>query len=141
MPDNAGRGGIGTPDQVAAHIRRYENVGVDQVIFVQQSGNNQHAHVCESMRHFAAHVLPEFRARQAAREARKQAELAPYIAAALARKPRLAPIAAENVQPVLAAGLRQGDVSARAAVTFSDRGGAITIPTADPALLKEIAGR
>jgi alkanesulfonate monooxygenase SsuD/methylene tetrahydromethanopterin reductase-like flavin-dependent oxidoreductase (luciferase family) len=37
LPDNAGRGGIGTPDQVRAHLKGYEDAGVDQVIFVQQS--------------------------------------------------------------------------------------------------------
>lgn len=141
LPDNAGRGGIGTPAQVAAHIRRYEKAGVDQVIFVQQSGRNQHAHICDSLRYFGRDVLPEFRAREAARQAEKQAELAPYIAAALARKPRMAPIDPADVEAVLASGRRQGDVSARAAVTFSDRGGAISIPTADPGLLKETAGR
>lgn len=141
LPDNAGRGGIGTPEQVAAHIRRYENVGVDQVIFVQQSGKNRHKHICDSLRFFSRDVLPEFKAREAEREAKKQAELAPFIAAALARKPRMAEIAPQDVDVVLASGRRQGDVSARAAVTFSDRGGAISIPTADPALLKQVAGR
>jgi alkanesulfonate monooxygenase SsuD/methylene tetrahydromethanopterin reductase-like flavin-dependent oxidoreductase (luciferase family) len=141
LPDNAGRGGIGTPAQVATHLRRYEKVGIDQVIFVQQSGKNQHADICDSLRYFARDVQPEFSAREAEREARKQEELAPYIAAALARKPRLAAIAPADVAPVLASGLRQGDISARAAVTFSDRGGAISIPTADPALEKAVSGR
>lgn len=139
LPDNAGRGGIGTPAQVAEHIRRYERVGIDQVIFVQASGRNRHEHICDSLRIFGRDVLPEFRAREAERQARKQAELAPYIEAALARKPRLAPIAPEDVPTVLASGRRQGDISARAAVTFSDRGGAISIPTADPALEKAYA--
>jgi hypothetical protein len=141
LPDNAGRGGIGTPAQVAAHLRRYEKVGIDQVIFVQQSGKNQHEGICDSLRYFARDVQPEFSVREAEREARKQEDLAPYIAAALARKPRLAAIAPADVAPVLASGLRQGDISARAAVTFSDRGGAISIPTADPALEKAVSGR
>ena len=47
LPDNAGRGGIGTPDQVRAHLKGYEDAGVDQVIFVQQSGTNRHEHICE----------------------------------------------------------------------------------------------
>jgi len=31
LPDNAGRGGIGTPDQLRAHLARYEKAGIDQV--------------------------------------------------------------------------------------------------------------
>jgi len=139
LPDNAGRGGIGTPEQVAAHIRRYENVGIDQVIFVQQSGNNRHEHICDSLRVFGRDVLPEFKAREIERAKKKEAELAPYIAAALARKPRMPAMDPADVEAVLASGRRQGEVSARAAVTFSDRGGAISIPTADPALEKAYA--
>jgi len=139
LPDNAGRGGIGTPEQVAAHIRRYENVGIDQVIFVQQSGNNRHEHICDSLRVFGRDVLPEFKAREIERAKKKEAELAPYIAAALARKPRMKALDPADVETVLASGRRQGEVSARAAVTFSDRGGAISIPTADPALEKAYA--
>ena len=53
LPDNAGRGGIGTPDQVRAHLQGYEDAGVDQVIFVQQSGTNRHEHICELLELFA----------------------------------------------------------------------------------------
>ncbi len=52
MPRDAGYGGIGTPEQVRAHLRRYEQAGVDQIIFVQQSGNNKHEHICESLELF-----------------------------------------------------------------------------------------
>ena len=52
LPDNAGRGGIGTPDQVRDHLLAYEKIGVDQVIFVQQSGANRHDHICESLELF-----------------------------------------------------------------------------------------
>jgi hypothetical protein len=74
-------------------------------------------------------VLPEFAERDRVREARKQAELAPFIEAALARKPRMAPIAPEAVATVEAYGRRSAAVRA----TFSDRGGAISIPQVDPA--------
>ena len=126
-------GGIGTPDQVRAHLKSYEDAGVDQVIFVQQSGNNQHAHICESLELFAAALLPEFKVRDAVREARKQAELAPYIAQALARKPRMAPIDPADVPVVESFGRRGGGLGAQVTTTFaSDRGGAIAIPAADP---------
>ena len=36
------RGAIGTPEQVADLIERYERAGVDQIIFVSQAGANRH---------------------------------------------------------------------------------------------------
>jgi alkanesulfonate monooxygenase SsuD/methylene tetrahydromethanopterin reductase-like flavin-dependent oxidoreductase (luciferase family) len=80
------RGGIGTPEDLRDHLRKFEACGVDQVTFIQQAGMNRHEHICESLELFAAEVMPEFKAREAEREARKQRELAPYIEAALARK-------------------------------------------------------
>jgi hypothetical protein len=133
LPDNAGRGGIGTPDQLRAHLAGYEDAGVDQVIFVQQSGTNRHEHICESLELFAATLLPEFKRRDAVREARKQAELAPYIARALARKPCMAPIDPADIPLVESYGRRGGGLGAQVTSTFaSDRGGAISIPAADP---------
>ena len=133
LPDNAGRGGIGTPDQVRAHLMGYEDAGVDQVIFVQQSGTNRHEHICESLELFAATLLPEFKKRDAVHEARKQAELAPFIAEALARKLRMAPIDPADIPVVESFGRRGGGIGAQVTTTFaSDRGGAISIPAADP---------
>jgi len=66
------RGAIGTPDQVRQLIRRYEEVGVDQLIFVSQAGRNRHEHICESMELFAREVLPEFAERADAAEAAKE---------------------------------------------------------------------
>ncbi len=87
----AGRG-VGTPAQVEAHLRSFAEVGVDQVIFIQQSGKNRHDHICDSLRLFADRVMPGFKAEEAERERRKAEELAPYVEAALARKPRMAPL-------------------------------------------------
>src|ERR687887_143296 len=92
LAQHAGQGGIGTPDQVREHLKRYEDVGVDQIIFVQESGRNEHRHVCDSLELFASELLPEFQARDRAREEAKRQELAPYVEAALARKPRLDPL-------------------------------------------------
>jgi alkanesulfonate monooxygenase SsuD/methylene tetrahydromethanopterin reductase-like flavin-dependent oxidoreductase (luciferase family) len=72
-------GGIGNPDEVRADLEKFEEMGVDQVIFIQQAGRNQHAHICESLELFAARVLPDFKARHAAHVQRKAEELAPYI--------------------------------------------------------------
>jgi len=80
------RGGIGTPDDMRGHLEKFEAVGVDQVTFIQQAGMNKHEHICESLELFASEVMPEFKAREAEREAKKTEELAPYIEAALARK-------------------------------------------------------
>jgi alkanesulfonate monooxygenase SsuD/methylene tetrahydromethanopterin reductase-like flavin-dependent oxidoreductase (luciferase family) len=133
LPDNAGRGGIGTPDQLRAHLKAYEDAGVDQIIFVQQSGRNRHEHICESLELFASTSLPEFKGRDEVREARKQADLAPYFEQALARKPRMPAIAPEDIPLVESFGLRGGDKAAEVTTTFaSDRGGAISIPAAEP---------
>jgi alkanesulfonate monooxygenase SsuD/methylene tetrahydromethanopterin reductase-like flavin-dependent oxidoreductase (luciferase family) len=83
LPDNAGRGGIGTPDQLREHLARYERAGIDQVMFIQQSGANRHEHICDSLEIFAAQVMPAFKERDRVREAQKQRELAPFIEAAL----------------------------------------------------------
>jgi len=134
MPDNAGRGGIGTPAQLREHLRGYEKAGIEQVIFVQQAGATRHEHICESIETFAAEVMPEFAEREAACAERKRRELAPAIEAALARKPRLPPLA-EAAIPVVEALGRQGVSPLQGT---SDRGGAIPIATAD--LLAERPG-
>ena len=54
------RGAIGNPAQVLDLCKRYEAVGVDQVIFVLQAGPNRHDHICESLALFAQRVMPEF---------------------------------------------------------------------------------
>ena len=46
------RGAVGTPDQVRTLLRAYEQVGVDQVIFVAQAGRNRHEHICEALELF-----------------------------------------------------------------------------------------
>ena len=101
----AGRGsGIGTPAELIAHLRQYQDAGVDQVVFIQQGGRNKHEHICEALELFAAKVMPALKAGQAARDAKKQAELAPFIEAALKRKKRLAPVDPAEVPVVSAYG-------------------------------------
>ena len=75
-----------TTARTIAHLRKFSDVGVDQVTFIQQAGMNQHAHICESLELFAEKVMPEFKAREAEREAEKMRSLAPYLEAAMARK-------------------------------------------------------
>src|SRR5205814_3200996 len=100
-----GRGsGIGTPGELTAHLHQYQDAGVDQVVFIQQGGRNKHEHICEALELFAAQVMPALKADQAARDAKKQAELAPFIAAALKRKKRMAPVGPTDVPTVTAYG-------------------------------------
>jgi hypothetical protein len=80
------RGAIGTPDQVADLIQRYEAAGVDQVIFVLQAGANRHEHICESIELFAADVLPRFMERVPERERAKAERLAGALERAMARR-------------------------------------------------------
>ncbi len=80
------RGAIGTPDQVRRFLRGYEEAGVDQVIFISQSGRNRHEHICESLELFAREVMPEFREREEAAAASKAERLGPAVAAALERR-------------------------------------------------------
>jgi alkanesulfonate monooxygenase SsuD/methylene tetrahydromethanopterin reductase-like flavin-dependent oxidoreductase (luciferase family) len=94
--------GIGTPAEFREHVRSFEAAGIDQIILLQQAGRNKHEHICESLKLLAREVLGEFAADSAARERRKDEELAPFIAKALARKKRL-PALAEADIPVVRA--------------------------------------
>ena len=78
------------------------------MIFLQQAGRNKHEHICESLELFAAEVMPEFKAEVAEREAKKAAELAPYIEAAMARKHWMQPLAPEDVPVVRASAAKAG---------------------------------
>jgi alkanesulfonate monooxygenase SsuD/methylene tetrahydromethanopterin reductase-like flavin-dependent oxidoreductase (luciferase family) len=91
------RGAVGTPGQIREYLRRYEDYGVDQVIFSSQAGNNRHEHVMESLELFAREVLPEFQDHDVQRAREKAERLAPVLDAVRARKP-----AADH--PPLAAG-------------------------------------
>jgi len=102
----AARGGIGTPADLRAHLKKFEACGVDQVTFIQQAGMNRHADICESLEIFAAEVMPEFKEREAEREERKLRELAPYIDAALERKVRMKMPADEDIPTFVALGRR-----------------------------------
>jgi alkanesulfonate monooxygenase SsuD/methylene tetrahydromethanopterin reductase-like flavin-dependent oxidoreductase (luciferase family) len=78
--------GIGTPDELRAHLRKFDGAGVDQTVFIEQGGKNQHEHICEALEMFAADVMPEFKEHEAERVKNKADELAPYVEAAFKRK-------------------------------------------------------
>jgi alkanesulfonate monooxygenase SsuD/methylene tetrahydromethanopterin reductase-like flavin-dependent oxidoreductase (luciferase family) len=85
------RGAVGTPDQLREYLRRYEEAGVDQMIFVMQAGMNKHEHIMEAIELFARDVLPEFAERDAELRRKKRDLLAPAIEAAMKRRPERAP--------------------------------------------------
>lgn len=85
------RGCVGTPDQLREYLRRYEDVGVDQLIFILQSGNNQHEHIMEALELFGKEVMPEFLERDRKHRREKMQRLQPLVDAALARRVDNAP--------------------------------------------------
>jgi alkanesulfonate monooxygenase SsuD/methylene tetrahydromethanopterin reductase-like flavin-dependent oxidoreductase (luciferase family) len=102
--------GIGTPDDMRLHLRAFQESGVDQVIFMQQAGRNKHDHICASLDLFAAEVMPEFKREVEEREHAKAKRLAPHIEAALARKPRMQPLADHEI-PVVRASVASAQVN------------------------------
>jgi alkanesulfonate monooxygenase SsuD/methylene tetrahydromethanopterin reductase-like flavin-dependent oxidoreductase (luciferase family) len=133
LPPSPGAGGIGTPDEIGASLRRFEEAGVDQVVLLQQSGKSRHQDICESLELFAASVMPAFKRRHAERAAKKAAGLAPYLARALARKERPTPLADAEIAPIIAVGgqrARQESVDGR--IANFGRGGKMQVPLDDP---------
>ncbi|MBF2755280.1 MAG: LLM class flavin-dependent oxidoreductase [Gammaproteobacteria bacterium AqS3] len=114
------RRAIGTPEQVRRHLREMQDAGVDQVILLQQAGNNRHEHICEALELFAAEVMGEFQAGEAEREARKLEALAPHLDAAMSRRQPIPQLADEDIPTMVALGRQvaeqggagQGDASA-----------------------------
>jgi hypothetical protein len=94
----AGMGGIGSPAQLIENFSQLEKAGVDQLIFLQQSGNYRHEDICRSLELFAREVLPAFKERDARREKEKQDALAPFMEAA--KKNIQQPQAMQDVPPV-----------------------------------------
>ncbi len=81
------RGAVGTPAQIREYLLRYEEAGVDQVIFCSQAGKNRHEHIMESLELFGREVLPEFKDRDEKASRDKAQRLEPIIEQVMARKP------------------------------------------------------
>ncbi len=90
------RGAIGTPEQIRQFLRRYEEAGVDQVIFIMQAGKNRHEDIMSSLELFGREVLPEFKERDEAASAAKARDLEPVIEQVMARKVEDAPLLPEG---------------------------------------------
>lgn len=52
---------VGTPDTVVDGVRRYESLGIDQLICIVQVGRIPHDDICDSLRLFGKEVIPRFR--------------------------------------------------------------------------------
>jgi alkanesulfonate monooxygenase SsuD/methylene tetrahydromethanopterin reductase-like flavin-dependent oxidoreductase (luciferase family) len=113
------RGAIGTPDQVRDLVRRYEEAGVDEMMFLMQTGRTDHRHICEALELFAAEVMPEFRERRAVRGAAKRVRLGVGPERALARR---APARTADPDYTIVAGETPA-AAARAAALADPRGG------------------
>jgi alkanesulfonate monooxygenase SsuD/methylene tetrahydromethanopterin reductase-like flavin-dependent oxidoreductase (luciferase family) len=71
---------IGSPDTIRERLRKFESSGIDQVILLNQAGNNSHENICESLELFAQEVMPEFHAGEPEHQRWKEAVLRGEIA-------------------------------------------------------------
>ena len=70
---------IGSPETIRKRLRQFEDAHVDQVILLNQAGKTSHQDICDSLKLFAAEVMPEFHARQPKQDAWKADVLARTI--------------------------------------------------------------
>jgi hypothetical protein len=129
IPEEGSNRGIGTPSELREHLQGFAEAGVDQVVFIQQGGQNRHEHICESLELFADKVMPFFKDGEEERERKKQAELAPYFEKAMGRK-KFMPAPSDEEIPELNAYGR--DIVEREGVEEQARGGSFAIPREDP---------
>jgi alkanesulfonate monooxygenase SsuD/methylene tetrahydromethanopterin reductase-like flavin-dependent oxidoreductase (luciferase family) len=89
---------IGTPDQIRATLRTFEESGVDQVIFLSQAGKIPHELLSSSIELFGREVLPAFKDRDQKRMQEKAALVERLNEKAMKRKPKLsAPVSGSTV--------------------------------------------
>ncbi|MGB2715286.1 MAG: LLM class flavin-dependent oxidoreductase [Vicinamibacterales bacterium] len=79
-PAEAG-GCIGSPRTIRERLLKYEEAGVDQIIFVAQAGATQHEDIMSSLRLFARELLPEFKERDRAHQQRRESWLSQPVQA------------------------------------------------------------
>ena len=92
-----GAGGIGTPAELSAHLRAFQEAGVDQTVFIQQGGNNSHEHICEALELFGNRVMEPFSSAETERQMAKDEELRPYVEAAFKRKQYMVEMSDEEI--------------------------------------------
>lgn len=96
-------GPSGTPEDVARRLRVLADAGIDDVLFTIQGGWRSHENICENLSRFAKEIMPAFQAAQAQKQAQRDAELAPYIANAIARKKFMPALRRDQIPVVLGA--------------------------------------
>ncbi len=77
---------VGTPAQIRERLREFEEVGLDQVIFLSQAGRIPHEILSSSIELFGKEVLPEVKERDQKREKERAALKARIVEKAMARK-------------------------------------------------------
>lgn len=77
---------IGTPAQIRARLKEFEEAGVDQVIFLSQAGRISHETLSESIELFGKEVLPEVKERDYRQEKEKAALRSRIAEKAMSRK-------------------------------------------------------
>jgi alkanesulfonate monooxygenase SsuD/methylene tetrahydromethanopterin reductase-like flavin-dependent oxidoreductase (luciferase family) len=70
---------IGSPETLRRKLRKFEESNIDQVILLNQAGNNTHEDICSSLELFAREVMPEFHAHEPAHQEWKRRVLAREI--------------------------------------------------------------
>jgi alkanesulfonate monooxygenase SsuD/methylene tetrahydromethanopterin reductase-like flavin-dependent oxidoreductase (luciferase family) len=91
-------GCIGNVQEVSQHLEKFEALGVDQTIFIQQGGRNRHEHICEALELFGSRILPDFKQRHAELARKKAERLAPAIERAMSKVVPAKPM--EKIPPV-----------------------------------------
>lgn len=59
------KGLVGSPDTIRKTLQEYREIGIDQMILLNQAGKNTHEDICASLELFASEVMPEFHAAEA----------------------------------------------------------------------------
>ncbi len=70
---------VGSPETLRKKLRKFQTSHVDQIILLNQAGNNTHEHICESLELFAREVMPEFQGNEPAHQDWKRRVLAREI--------------------------------------------------------------
>jgi alkanesulfonate monooxygenase SsuD/methylene tetrahydromethanopterin reductase-like flavin-dependent oxidoreductase (luciferase family) len=70
---------VGSPETLRQKLKKFEASNVDQVILLNQAGNNKHDDICASLELFANEVMPEFHEREPEHQAWKRAVLSGEI--------------------------------------------------------------
>lgn len=88
--DTARLGGVGSPETLRAYLRTFEDIGVDQVMFLIPPV--RHELILESLDRMGREVLPEFIDRDNAASEAKARRMEPIIEAAMMRIRRAPPV-------------------------------------------------